>query len=271
MSAKKKKTRRVYSKKKALKKTTARRGTLILTGIVLAGGLLMGGYLVLNYVGDLFFSKNPHFEIKKVFISSDGRLKPSQLMRYAELDQTENLFEVDFDRVRTHLKRSPLIESVRIQRDLPDTLNISVVERVAIAQIRWKRRSAPLLVDRTGKVLPPTRTGMALPMIEGVTYNRLSPGDQIDDAGVLYVLDLFSANESLELGSQVAFKRFDLRYPDYINVELVGGENARFPRHSAHSRLVRLVATLQGAQVRGKRVKTVDLVPEGLNTPVVEY
>jgi len=271
MVARKKKKTRYHAKTKASKGTTARRGGLVASAIFLGGVVLLAAYLILSYAGSLFFSRNPHFELKNIEIHSDGRLPPSELAEYANLKTGINLFDIDFEALRTNLESIPSVESVRIQRKLPDTLVVDVVERVPVAQVDWKWRAAPFLVDRNGVVLLATPSGKALPLITGGRFDQLRPGEQINDAGVRYALDIISACDSMGLSSQMDFERFDLRYPDYINATLAGGIGARFPRHSASNKVVRLAATLQVARERGQRVKTVDLVPEGLNTPVVEY
>jgi hypothetical protein len=228
-------------------------------------------YQLLAFTGSLFLSRNPCFTLKNVIIHSDGRLSSSRLAEYAKVEANGNLFDLDFDQIRANLMAVPLVESVRIKRQLPDTLVVDVVERVAVAQVDWKWRAMPFLVDRNGIVLPATRSGQALPLIKGIKLDQLRPGEEITDAGVRYALDILSACDDLGLSSQISFKQFDLRYPDYINTMLSDGISARFPRHSASNKVVRLAATLQVARERGIRIKTVDLVPDGLNTPVTEY
>ncbi len=271
MAVKKRKNTKYYAKTKVSKGTSAQRGTLVLLAVFLSLVALFGVYQVLTFTGSLFLSRNPFFELKNIEIRSDGRLSSSRLAEYAKLKVGGNIFAIDFDELRSNLKAVPLVESVRIRRKLPDTLVVDVVERVAAAQIQWKWRAVPFLVDRNGIVLPTTRSGQALPLIKGIKLDQLRPGEQIADAGVRYALDILSACDDLGLSSQLSFKQFDLRYPDYINATLTDGISARFPRHSASNKVVRLAATLQVARERGLRVKTVDLVPEGLNTPVVEY
>lgn len=266
--AKRKKKRVLYAKSgKNNGGTDARRGALVLASVLLVAGLLFGLYYVCLFVGSLFFSKNPSFELKNVIMQSDGRLTPSKLFEYASLEHDLNLFEVDVEQLRDHLESVPLIESVRIQRRMPDTLVVDVVERVAVAQVHWKWRAVPFLIDRHGIVLPATRTGQALPLIDGLKLDELRPGEQMTDDGVQYVLDLLSTADAMGLAPQIQFKRFDLRSPDYVNALLENDVTARFPRHSASNKLIRLAATMQLAQERGRPVKTIDLVPDGPNTP----
>ncbi len=264
------KIRKSYAKTKTSRATSARRGLLVFIGVFLSVIALCGAYLLLSYAGSLFFSRNPHFELKHVIMSSDGRLTPSKLMEYGGVERGVNLFSIDLDALRENLEGVALIESVHIQRRLPDTLIVRVAERVAVAQVNWKWRGPSFLIDQEGIVLPPTRAGVALPMIEGLKLDQLRPGEQLDDAGVMYALELLDASRSLGTSS-IEFERFDLRYPDYISATLVDGVSVRFPRHSAYNRIVRLAATLQMARDRGQRIKTVDLSPDGRNVPVTYY
>lgn len=267
MAAKRRKSRTYYSKTKASKNLAKRRSLTVFILVLAAALLLFGIFQLLTYTGSLFFSRNPHFELKNIEMTSDGRLSPATLIEYTNLEPGINLFKVDFDQVRANLSTVPLIESVRICRKLPDTLAIDVTERVAVAQVRWTRRGLPLLMDRHGVVLPATRSGQALPLVEGLKLEKLRPGERITDSGVQYVLDLLSQSDALGLGAQIRFEKFNLYYPEFVRAELNDGVIAQFPRHSAREKLVRLVRVLQIAGEQGRKVKTVDLTPDGRNVP----
>lgn len=253
------------------KKLLARRGTVLVFLVLLGAAVFYGLVRGLQYTGSLFLSRNPRFQMKQLDLSSDGRLSSTQLREYAAIPQGINLFAVDFDALRETLYQVPLVESVRIRRRLPDTLVVRVSERTAAAQIRWKRRVMPLLIDTHGVVLPATRSGTALPLIDGLQMERLQPGDRVDHPGVRYCLALLAAAEQLNLGTQIRVNSFDLRYPDFITVEVNGETSARFPTHSPREKLIRLVSVLQLSQERGERVRTVDLTPDGRNVPVTFY
>jgi len=267
MASKRRTKRKYHSKTKASKNLFARRGLMVSFLLLAIAAALFGIVQLFSFTGSLFFSRNPHFELKKIELSSDGRLSSAQLREYADVHPGVNLFAVDFDTVRKNLLAVPLIESIRIQRQLPDTLVIRAVERVAVAQIRWTRRGRPFLVDRHGVVLPATRTGRALPQIEGLKLDKLRPGERIDDSGVQYVLELLSTADALGLGSQIRFEKFNLSYPEFVRADFNEGLSASFPRHSAREKLIRLVRVLQIAQEQGRRVKMVDLTPDGRNVP----
>jgi cell division protein FtsQ len=274
MAAKRRKIpKRYYSKtrNKASKKMVARRGLVILLLAVLALALVFGIFAGLKYTGSLFLSRNPKFELRMINITTDGRLLPEQLCEYAGLQTGTNLFSVDFENLRRKLEEVPLVESVTISRKLPDTLTINVIERVAMAQIRWNSRALPFLLDRHGVVLPMTRSGQSLPLIEGLKQEAMRPGDRVEKPGIRQCLDILAAADQLGLGAQVFFSSFDIRYPDFVTAVVNRDTTVRFPQHSAREKLIRLVSVLQLSNEQGRRVKTIDLTPDGRNVPVTFY
>lgn len=274
MAARRRKTpKRYYSKtrSKSSKKRVVRRGLLILLLAAAALALLFGIFIGLQYAGSLFLSRNPEFDLKAIHITSDGRLLPGQLQEYAGIHTGVNLFRVDFDQLRRKLEEVPLVESVTIFRQLPDTLTINVTERVPIAQVRWNRRALPFLLDRHGVVLPMTQGGQALPLIEGIKLDKIRPGNRVDRPKISQCLEILTAADQLGLSSQVSFSSFDIRYPDFITATVNGNTTARFPQHSARKKLIRLVSVLQLAKEQGRHVKTIDLTPDGRNVPVTFY
>jgi len=272
--ARRRKPPKVYYSKtrsKTAKKMVVRRGLVVLLLAATALALLLGIFISLKYTGSLFLSRNPKFELKNINITSDGRLLPEQLREYAGLQIGTNLFSVDFDKLRKKLEEVPLVESVAIERKLPDTLNIKVIERVAIAQIRWNPRALPFLLDRHGVILPMTRSGQALPLIEGLKLEKVRLGNRVNRPGITQCLDILAAADQLGLGSQVSFASFNIRYPDFVTAVVNGEITVRFPLHSGREKLVRLVSVLQIAKEQGRRLKTIDLTPDGRNVPATDY
>jgi len=274
MAARRRKALKIYyskTKSKTAKKVVVRRGLVVLLLAATALVLLLGTFFSLKYTGSLFLSRNPKFELKNINITSDGRLPPEFFCERAGLHTGTNLFALDFDVLRKKLEEVPLVESVSIERKLPDTLNIKITERVALAQIRWNPRALPFLLDGHGVVLPMTRSGQALPLIEGLKLEKVHPGDRIERPGITQCLDILTAADQLGLGSQVAFSSFDIRYPDFVTAIVNGEITVRFPLHSGREKLVRLVSVLQIAKEQGRRLKTIDLTPDGRNVPATDY
>ncbi len=274
MVQKRRKKHTYYSKTKASKNLVARRSSLVILSIILTLVLLIFLFYGLSYVGSLFFSRNPHFTLKTIEMTTDGRLSIPELKRWVDIDQEKNLFAVDFDKVRENLLSKPQIEAVSIHRKLPSTLVVRVIEREAVVRIRFRRNGFLYLLDRHGVAMRPPAilsSEQALPLLEGLKVKEPRLGERVADSGVQYVLELLSQADTLGLGSQIRFEKFDLRYPDFITATLNDGAFARFPYHSAKMKLIRLVVTLQKAEEMGERVKTANLVPDGRNVPTTFY
>jgi len=273
MSKRRKPPKVYYSKtrSKTAKKVVVRRGLVVLLLAAVALALLLGAFFSLKYTGSLFLSRNPKFELKHINIRSDGRLPPEFFAERAGLQTGINLFALNFDVLRKKIEEVPLVGSVAIERKLPDTLNISIIERVPMAQVRWNPRALPFLLDRYGVVLPMTRNGQSLPLIEGLKLEKIRPGDRIERPGIKQCLDIIEAADELGLGSQVAFSSFDIRYPDFVTAVVNGEITVRFPQHSAREKLIRLVSVLQIANEQGRRLRTIDLTPDGRNVPATDY
>ncbi len=274
MALKRRKKRKQYSKTKASKNLVARRSSLVFLSVILTIALLISLGYALSYVGSLFFSRNPHFTLKTIEMTTDGRLSVPELKRWVGVDRETNLFAIDFEKVRNNLLSKPQIESISIHRKLPSTLVVRVTERDAVVQIRFRRRGFLYLLDRHGVAMRPPAipsSERALPLIEGLKIKEPRLGERVADSGIQYVLELLSQADTLGLGSQVRFEKFNLSYPDFITATLNDDVFARFPYHSAKMKLIRLVVTLQKAEEIGERVKTANLVPDGRNVPTTFY
>lgn len=272
MAAKKRRKRKYYSKTKSSQSLFARRGLTVAFLLLLSAAILFGLYQLVSLTGSFLFSRNPHFSLKTIDLTTDGRLSVSELRRWADIDGEDNLFAFDFDYIRANLLSKPQVESVSIQRRLPSTLAVRVVERDGIVQIRFRRSGFLYLLDRHGIAMrpPPTRsTKQSLPLIEGLKIAEPRLGEKVTDSGVQYVLELLSQADALGLGTQLRFKKFDLHYADFITAHLDDGVSARFPRHSAREKLIRFVRVLQTARDQGRGIVTVDLTPDGLNVPTI--
>ena len=88
-------------------------------------GVWYGGAWVMR----LGFYENEIFTVKTIDVRVRGIIQPTQLQKMAGVHTGENLFRVDLLRVKRDLELTPLIESAAVERVLPDTLRLRIVER----------------------------------------------------------------------------------------------------------------------------------------------
>ena len=245
----------------------AHKTSAIVVLLVAVAGVGWAAVAGTEVVGRALFSQNDQFIIQRLDVSSNGRLRPEHVREYGKIAEGLNLFAVDIDLIRANLESVPLIRSVEIKRDLPDTLMVRVTERAPLARLAEGPSGLPVLVDRDGYVLGLGRQSN-LPVISGVQERGLGPGSMVREQGVLDALDLLDLCDTTRLGSVIHIQTIDVRDPDRLVLNLAGGEAIPMGRDQLKVRLEKLADTLKTAQELGRTIQTADLTVLR-NVPVV--
>lgn len=243
-------------------------GALVLLGVVAAGTVwaaVSGAHLM----GDWLFARNERFTVRRLDLSSSGRLQPSHLREYARISEGMNLFALSLDRIRAELESVPLIRSAEVERDLPDRLVVRVMERTALGRIAEGAAGYPLSVDQDGYVLGPAAGRPGLPLISGLRERGLAPGSVVREEAVLDALALLQICDSTKLGSVVRVASVDVGNPNYLDVRLAGGPRVTMGRDQLPFRLEKLADILRTSAELNQTVVAVDLTVDR-NFPV-EY
>lgn len=250
---------------------TRRSVTIVLLLLVL-GGVCYGFKQGLDWMGRMLFSENPRFEIQHLEISSDGTLTEDLIREYTGLREGANLFAVTFDDIKQNLGAVPDIESVYIERKLPNALIVNVKERVPVAQITGANKSNyPYLVDRYGYVIRYRRSAATLPLIKGID-EELRLGRKVEHRDIENALKIIALCDSSNYRhSYIRIESMDVKYSDFIDMRLQGGIRVRMPRFSFETKLQNLATIIKIAIGQGRRVKDVDLTLDSAKVPVTYY
>lgn len=111
------------------------------------------------------------FEVRKVEIAGLRHLDAAPVRAAALAGPSSAMIETDLVAIRARLVALPWVADATVARRLPDTLGVTIVERVPAAIWQWRGRQA--LVDAQGRVL--ARDGLArfgrLPLVVGAGAN----------------------------------------------------------------------------------------------------
>lgn len=115
-------------------------------------------------LGPLVLRRLSFFRLRRVELVGTRYLAPEQLVARLGLAPEQNLFD-DTGEIARRVERMGGVVSARVERRLPGTLRISVVERVPLAFAPGPDGLVPL--DSAGQALPydPTATGLTLPLV----------------------------------------------------------------------------------------------------------
>ena len=201
-------------------------------------GTLFGLY-VLWRIGewtlDRLVYENPSFSIQQVDVQTDGIISVEQLRRWAGVKAGQNLLALDLATVKRNLEMASAIKSATIERVLPRTLKIRVLEREPVAQVNVPRTGpeggievATFQVDDEGCVLQPldprqraTPLNLAenpLPVLTGLGTADLQPGRHVETPQMQAALRLLAVFECSPMAGLVELRRIDVGYPEILVV-----------------------------------------------------
>ncbi len=134
-----------------------KRSALLFAG---AGALLLGGVAL----GPLALRQLSFFRVRRVELVGTRYLSPEPLVTRLGLKPEQNLFD-DTGEIVRRAEQVAGVVSVSVERRLPGTLRITVVERAPVAFAPGPSGLVPL--DATGQPLPydPAATGLELPLV----------------------------------------------------------------------------------------------------------
>ena len=181
-------------------------------------------------------------------IEVDGRTTTDVATILAALDAQAGtpILGVDPARAREQLERLPWVSSAAIERRLPSTLYVHLVERQPLAV--WQHEGKQELIDRSGTVIPVTdlaRFGK-LPTVVGDDHAR---------RGAAQLLDLLASEPALArrvtAAVMIGDRRWNVRIDNQIDVMLPEDDMA-----GAWAKLAELEKT---SRILQRDVETVDL------------
>src|SRR5262249_37811568 len=139
---------------------------LVTSGLLVLGVVGFAGYTTIHYL-----RTSPRFEVKKVSVLGLRRVEETQVLTKAGLPDVANGFSVDLEGVRERVEALKWVRFATVQRVLPDTIAIKIVERepVGLARIHGEL----FQFDAQAELLDQDRgAGVNFPILDG-----LSPDD----------------------------------------------------------------------------------------------
>jgi cell division protein FtsQ len=121
-------------------------------------------------------SRSTVFAARSIAVGGNVHLSRADVLRLGGVGPDTNLVWFSPGAAEERLKGSPWVLRATVDRALPSTLRISVVERAAVAMVGG---SAGVLIAADRTILGPAPTGARLPVIDRTTAGKLSPGERL--------------------------------------------------------------------------------------------
>lgn len=123
--------------------------------------------------GAIGFTRSSYFAAHDVRVSGLARLSRDRVLRESGVTSATNVFALDTSAVESTLERDPWIAHATVTKDLPGTVSIDVVERVAVGVVQ--RGGVVFLVSDGGTSLGVTNHTPRLPLLVQATPGPSSP------------------------------------------------------------------------------------------------
>jgi len=187
--------------------------------------------------------------VQEVLVTGRVETSRDQLLESLGVARGAPILAYDFQAAKERVEALPWVHYVRIERLLPDTLAVHLVERRPMAI--WQNQGHFSLIDDTGTVITRKELGRFSNLIQLV-------GEDAPDhlGGLLELLETQpELKEQVRAAVRVGGRRWDL--------SLEGGINVRLPELNPSMALARLVSFEETSGVLERDVRVLDLrVPD---------
>jgi len=208
---------------------------------------------VLGYGGFWLWS-SPVFKVSHIEVRGNESIATSTVVESAGL-LGQSMFDADLAAAQTALYQQPLVNSVRIERDWPNTVAIVIEERKTWGT--WEQSGVKYRIDREGVVLGIGAASEGSPLIRSTEPGNRLTGDHVDYQAVDAAAEIYEKLPRL-LGTTVA----EVAFITGKGVQVTTTNNQTALLGDSSSIVYKLsvwAALSQEAQVRRINYTTIDL------------
>ncbi|MBO4293615.1 MAG: FtsQ-type POTRA domain-containing protein [Clostridia bacterium] len=136
------------------------------------GVLVIGGFI--------FAVCSPIFNIKNITTVNNNILSQETIISLSGLKTEQNIFRFLKSDVEKNIKENPYVESVKINRKLPDTVEIDITERQRNFSVKFLNGYA--YINNQGYILEISEENGGLPVIQGTETEEenIVPGKRLN-------------------------------------------------------------------------------------------
>ena len=183
---------RAKRKRKAIFRTTK---WLMLFAIIIGGVI----YAILS----------PIFNIKQIKVSGNSKISVDEIISLSGFNLEQNMFTYKMSDVKSKIKENAYIDTVKISRKIPDSIEISVTERQASYAVEYANAYA--YISSQGYILEISSQKPNMPILTGIKTQSedIQPGNRLNNddlnrlGDVLKIMEAASSNGISDLITKI--------------------------------------------------------------------
>lgn len=246
-----------------------------------AEALLLVGLIAFTWFGiRTLFNKliveNDQYLVRIIEVNTDGVMTREEALERTGVQEGLNIFSLNLDSAQRALAAIPEVKEARVERNLPETVTISIEARRPVAWVAPydtgidpSTMEAACLVDADGVMMKPDDLGPGvtrLPVVYGVPTEQWRPGAVIDLPELHAALDLL-ARAGERSNPEIPLRAADIAKGWCIEAWADPQTRYTFGPDNLPEQLDRLQMILLHVGQTSRKLATVNLMPER-NTPV---
>jgi len=175
--------------------------------------------LVLIILGGIVYTLlSPIFNIRTISIVGNSKLSIDEIISLSKIELEQNMFRYKKSEIIQNVKENAYIDTVKVSRKIPDTIEIEVSERKASFMIQFANAYA--FLNNQGYILEISDKKQNLPILVGIqtiqeniqTGNRLCTEDLEKLGDVLKIMESATSNNLSKFITQINIQDSD----DYV-------------------------------------------------------
>jgi hypothetical protein len=226
--------------------------------------------LVICALGASFALTNSNFRVQQVnVVGTQNRTLVHTIQNMGI--QGQNIFLLDVGALTTHIEALPIVASVNLEKQLPNQLVVTVVERTPV--LLWQTQQGTFSADSNGIVIAPASessgTDRLMTVVDvrgGAAAQQVQPGFHLNAADIAFAIQLFARLPQLA-GVSPFTLRYDVvpRQGGHVSFIVTGSAGWLAYLGSANdsnpldNRLLELQQILSFAQQQRLNLATIDL------------
>ena len=177
--------------------------------IIVVIALLIGGIA--------FALTSPLFNISSIEITGNEKFAKDKYIKLSGLEMNNNIFKFKKFTVVDNIKQNAYVESVKIKRVLPKTVEIIITERKIKFLVEMQDKSKYAYIDEDGNILEISNEKLDYIVLKGISEESINVGEKIDETYRDRIKDVVKIQNIMQNNEVETFNIIDIssKY-DYI-------------------------------------------------------
>lgn len=149
--------------------------------------------LAILICGGIYFILSSYFNIKQINTIGNKKITTEELINLSKIQLEENIFKIRINQIKKNVNQNAYIDTIKINRKLPDTIEIEIVERIPTYMISFA--NAYVYINNQGYFLEVCKEKIDVPIITG--FSTLE--EDIHEGNRLCIEDLQKLDQVLQI------------------------------------------------------------------------